>query len=130
VHAITSPRYARVQHDELAGRVLDLMAQHPAWHLPLGYKDGECGAERVPSGAYLGDGDMFPYLVDGNRDLDDPTDHTHAGLFPIITRPILRLASALSRLSASLRPRGAGLTALTGPSVEPCVGSHVMVGQS
>jgi hypothetical protein len=39
-HAITSPRYARVQHDELAGRVLDLMAQHPAWHLPLGYKDG------------------------------------------------------------------------------------------
>ena len=31
--------------DELASRVLDLMAQHPAWHLPLGYKDGEFGAE-------------------------------------------------------------------------------------
>src|SRR5688572_18978999 len=29
IHAITSPRYARVHHDELAGRVLDLMAQHP-----------------------------------------------------------------------------------------------------
>ena len=55
VHAITSPRYARVQHDELAGRVLALMAEHPAWHLPLGYKDGEYGAELVPSGAYLGD---------------------------------------------------------------------------
>jgi len=81
VHAITSPRYARVQHHELAGRVLDLMAQHPAWHLPLGYKDGEFGAERVPSGAYLGDRDMFLFLVDGNRDLDDPTDSTHAGLF-------------------------------------------------
>jgi hypothetical protein len=81
VHAITSPRYARVHHDELAGRVLDLMAQHPAWHLPLGYKDGECGAERVPSGAYLGDRDMFLFLVDGNRNLDDPTDPTHAGLF-------------------------------------------------
>src|SRR5258705_6400663 len=81
VHAITSPRYARVQHHELASRVLDLMAQHPAWHLPLGYKDGECGAERVPSGAYLGDRDMFLFLVDGNRDLDDPTDRTHAGLF-------------------------------------------------
>src|SRR5688572_25520428 len=81
VHAITSPRYARVHHDELAGRVLDLMAQHPAWHLPLGYKDGEFGAERVPSGAYLGDRDMFLFLVDGNRDLDDPTDGTHAGLF-------------------------------------------------
>ena len=81
VHAITSPRYARVHHHELAGRVLDLMALHPAWHLPLGYKDGEFGAERVPSGAYLGDRDMFLFLVDGNRDLDDPTDRTHAGLF-------------------------------------------------
>jgi hypothetical protein len=81
VHAMTSPRYARVHHHELAARVLDLMIQHPAWHLPLGYKDGEYGAERVPSGAYLGDRDMFLLLVDGNRDLDDPTDRTHAGLF-------------------------------------------------
>src|SRR5689334_6773403 len=81
VHAITSPRYARVHHAELAKRVLDLMAKHPAWHLPLGYKDGEFGAEKVPSGAYLGDRDMFLFLVDGNRDLDDPTDRTHAGLF-------------------------------------------------
>src|SRR3954462_2809063 len=81
VHAITSPRYARVHHDELADRVLDLMAQHPAWHLPLGYKDGVYGAERVPSGAYLGDRDMFLFLVDGNRSLDDPTDRSHAGMF-------------------------------------------------
>src|SRR5439155_7809708 len=34
VHAITSSRYARVHHDELASRVLDLMVAHPAWHLP------------------------------------------------------------------------------------------------
>ncbi len=81
VHAITSSRYARVHHDELAARVLDLMALHPAWHLPLGYKDGVFGAERVPSGAYLGDRNMFLFLVDGNRDLDDPTDASHAGLF-------------------------------------------------
>ena len=81
VHAITSSRYARVHHDELATRVLDLMAAHPSWSLPLGYKDGVYGAERVPSGAYLGDRDMFLFLVDGNRDLDDPTDSTHAGLF-------------------------------------------------
>jgi hypothetical protein len=81
VHAMTSPRYARVHHDELASRVLDLTATHPAWHLPLGYKDGEFGAERVPSGAYLGDRDMFLFLVDGNRDLDDPTDRTQSGLF-------------------------------------------------
>src|SRR5438067_10032611 len=81
VHAITSPRYARVHHDELASRVLDLMAAHPAWHLPPGYKDGEFGAEKVPSGAYLGDRDMFLFLVDGNRALDDPTDRTDSGLF-------------------------------------------------
>jgi hypothetical protein len=81
VHAITSLRYVRVHHDELAGRVLDLVSTHPAWHLPLGYKDGEFGAERVPSGAYLGDRDMFLFLVDGNRDLDDPTDSSHSGLF-------------------------------------------------
>src|SRR5512145_3154987 len=81
VHAVTSPRYARVQHDELTARVLDLMAQHPAWSLPLGYKDGVFGAERVPSGAYLGDRDMFLFLVDGNRSLDDPTDASQAGLF-------------------------------------------------
>src|SRR5438128_10670453 len=81
VLAVTSQRYARVHHDELASRVLDLMAGHPAWRLPLGYKDGEYGAERVPSGAYLGDRDMFLFLVDGNRALDDPTDRTDAGLF-------------------------------------------------
>jgi hypothetical protein len=57
------------------------MASHPAWHLPLGYKDGVFGAERVPSGAYLGDRDMFLFLVDGNRDLDDPTDTSRSGLF-------------------------------------------------
>src|SRR4029078_7639241 len=81
VHAVTSPRYARVHHDELAGRVLDLMAQHPAWSLPLGYKDGVYGAERVPSGAYLGDRDMFLFVVDGNRDLDDPTADSPDGVF-------------------------------------------------
>ncbi len=81
VHAITSPRYARVHHDELADRVLDLMATHPAWQLPLGYEDGVFGAARVPSGAYLGDRDMFLFLVDGNRDLDDPTDTSRSGLF-------------------------------------------------
>ncbi|MPZ20979.1 MAG: hypothetical protein GEV06_24210 [Luteitalea sp.] len=81
MHAITSSRYARVHHDELARRVLDLMAEHPAWSLPLGYKDGVYGAERVPSGAYLGDRDMFLFVADGNRDLDDPTDSTDAGLF-------------------------------------------------
>ncbi len=81
VHAITSLRYARVHHDELAARVLDLMADHPSWKLPLGYKDGVCGAELVPSGAYLGDRDLFLLLVDEERGLEDPTDPSQAGLF-------------------------------------------------
>ena len=47
---------------------------------------------------------------------------------PAITSLILRLASAPSRLSAPLRPRQAGLTALTGRSVEPGMGTYVMAG--
>lgn len=81
IHAVTSQRYTRVHHDELAGRVVDLMEAHPDWHLPLGYKDGVWGAEKVPSGAYLGDRDLFLFLVDGNRAIEDPTDTTHGGLF-------------------------------------------------
>ena len=81
IHAVTSQRYTRVHHDELAGRVVDLMEAHPAWHLPLGYKDGVWGAEKVPSGAYLGDRDLFLFLVDGNRAIDDPTDTSNGGLF-------------------------------------------------
>src|SRR5205823_5951419 len=81
VHALTSLRYVRVHHEELAARVPDLMAEHPTWDLPLGYKDGIYGAELVPSGAYLGDRDMFLFLVDSNRDLEDPTDRSQAGLF-------------------------------------------------
>ena len=45
-----------------------------------------------------------------------------------ITISILGLASGPSRLSASLRPRQAGLTALTGHSAEPGNGIHVMAG--
>ena len=58
-------RPGRDPRHELAGRVLDLMARHPAWSLPLAYKDGVYGAERVPSGAYLGDRDMFLFLCAG-----------------------------------------------------------------
>jgi hypothetical protein len=81
LRAITSPRYAQVHHDGLVRRVRELMAAHPAWHLPLAYKDGVYGAEQVPSGAYLGDRDMFLFMVDEAHALDDPTDETHSGLF-------------------------------------------------
>jgi len=47
VHAITSPRMhaSRSRARPPSARP---HGQHPAWHLPLGYKDGEFGAERVP----------------------------------------------------------------------------------
>ena len=47
-----------------------------------------------------------------------------------ITTSILGLASGPSRLSASLRPRSAGLTALTGPSLSPVLGIYVMARQT
>jgi hypothetical protein len=86
-----------VHHDELTARVLDLMAQHPAWSLPLGYKDGVFGAERVPSGAYLGDRDMFLFLVDGNRDLDEA--YTFAETFESNPRSVWGYVQGLTRLS-------------------------------
>src|SRR4051812_44617658 len=43
---------------------------------------------------------------------------------------MLRLASAPSRLCAPLRPRSAGLAALTASAAEPCLGRYVMVGSS
>jgi len=75
--ALTSPTYARVHHDRVVHDVLDITARHPQWHLPLAYKDGEWGAERVPSGAYMSDRDLFLFLVDSDRTLDDPVDPTH-----------------------------------------------------
>ncbi len=81
VHAVTSPRYAEGPPRRAGRPGARPHGPAPAWSLPLGYKDGVFGAERVPSGAYLGDRDMFLFLVDGNRDLDDPTDASHAGLF-------------------------------------------------
>lgn len=79
--AITSCRYARVHHAPLIARVLDLMATRPGWRLPLGYANGVFGATRVPSGAYLGDRDVFLFLVDESRAIEDPTDRSGQGLF-------------------------------------------------
>lgn len=47
-----------------------------------------------------------------------------------ITTSILGLASGPSRLFASLRPRSAGLAALTDPSVSPVLGIYVMARQT
>jgi hypothetical protein len=79
LRSLNSPQYARVKHSDITARLLAIMAAHPEWKLPMGYKNGEWGAELVPSGAYLGDRDMFIMLIDGNRSLESPTND--GGLF-------------------------------------------------
>jgi hypothetical protein len=79
LRSLNSPSYARVKHSDITGRLLAIMTAHPEWKLPMGYKNGEWGAELVPSGAYLGDRDMFVMLIDGNRSLESPTNQ--GGLF-------------------------------------------------
>lgn len=81
LRAITSPDYGRIYNADIAGALVRIQERNPAWTLPMGYKDGQWGAELVPSGAYLGDRDMFIMLIDGNRSLDDPTDSSDGGLF-------------------------------------------------
>jgi hypothetical protein len=79
LRSLNSPAYARVKHSDITQRLLAIMGNHPEWKLPMGYKNGQWGAELVPSGAYLGDRDMFVMLIDGNRSLDAPA--SDGGLF-------------------------------------------------
>lgn len=81
LRAITSPDYGRIYNADIADGLVTLQERLPALQLPMGYKDGKWGGELVPSGAYLGDRDMFVMLIDGNRGLDDPTDSSNGGLF-------------------------------------------------
>lgn len=81
LRSLNGKNYARVHNADIVGRLIETTNRHPEWKLPMGYKDGKWGAELVPSGAYLGDRDMFIMLIDGNRGIDDPSDSTHQGLF-------------------------------------------------
>jgi hypothetical protein len=81
LRAITSPDYGRIYNADIAQSLVRIQERNPTWALPMGYKDGQWGAELVPSGAYLGDRDMFIMVIDGNRAIDDPTDTSNGGLF-------------------------------------------------
>lgn len=81
LRAITSPDYGRIYNADIADALVRVQESHPAWQLPMGYANGEWGGPLVPSGAYLGDRDMFVMLIDGNRSIDDPTDSSNQGLF-------------------------------------------------
>lgn len=81
LRSLNGKNYARVHNADIVARLIETTNRHPEWQLPMGYKDGKWGAELVPSGAYLGDRDMFIMLIDGNRGIEDPSDSTHQGMF-------------------------------------------------
>lgn len=81
LRSLNGKNYARVHNADIVARLIKTTNRHPEWKLPMGYKDGQWGAELVPSGAYLGDRDMFIMLIDGNRGIEDPSDSTRQGMF-------------------------------------------------
>jgi len=80
VRALTAEGYGRVSNTDVTLEVLRLMFERPALHLPLSDADSGSATKHVPSGAYLGDRDMFVFLVDSDRYLDDPTDRSRQGM--------------------------------------------------
>lgn len=77
IRALTSRRYARLLNMTITGRVLEWLDRAPSWRLPSA--DGP-DDRPIPSGAYLGDRDMFLFLVDEDRRIDDPSDPSGQGL--------------------------------------------------
>jgi len=60
LRAITSGKYARLWDAEVVDAVQRLAGD---FRQPLCYKDGQWGAEKVPSGLYASDRDMFAFLI-------------------------------------------------------------------
>ncbi|MPY90866.1 MAG: hypothetical protein GEU99_23500 [Luteitalea sp.] len=72
LRALTSQRYARVLNASITARVLTWLDARRSWRLP----EGTWG----PTGAYLSDRDMFLFLIDEERRIDDPSDPAGPGL--------------------------------------------------
>lgn len=60
VRALTSSKYARIFNADITGRLLALADQNPQWRPAPAAMDGK-------RGLYLGDQDMFAFLVDNER---------------------------------------------------------------
>jgi len=68
LRALTSQRYERLWDSKVVG---DTQARLPeGWRNPVAYKDGEFGADLVPSGLYASDRDLFMFLIDGGDQVD------------------------------------------------------------
>lgn len=80
VRGMTSDRYTRIWDGEVVERVMEMPGN---WSLPMAYKNDGNGwniqhdANRnpimVPSGAYRSDRDMFLFMVDESRRIEDGT---------------------------------------------------------
>ena len=85
--AITTEKYSRVWDADIATRLVEFVANNPAWTNPPAYAHSDADKARpgydpetgtVPSGLYASDRDMFAFLVDGGHILD--TGNKGAGM--------------------------------------------------
>jgi hypothetical protein len=78
LRACTSQRYSRIWDHE----VLNLVKQHAGdFRPPLGFRDGQWGADLVPSGLYASDRDIFAFLVNEENPLVVGNDVLHRGFY-------------------------------------------------
>jgi hypothetical protein len=79
----------RAVNGENYGRILDFQSldfirsctEGGAWKLPLAYAGGKWGADKVPSGAYASDRDVFLFMVDESRPIEIGQEVLHRGFF-------------------------------------------------
>lgn len=71
LRAMVSEKYGRIYDAQAVDLVRGIVdnSDH-TWRPPLGYKDGQWGAELVPSGLYAGDRDCFMFLVEEDHPVE------------------------------------------------------------
>jgi hypothetical protein len=78
LRACTSQRYSRIWDHE----VLAAVQKHAdGFRPPLGFRDGQWGADLVPSGLYASDRDVFAFLVNEENPLVVGNDVLHRGFY-------------------------------------------------
>lgn len=80
IRALTSERYARVWDREIVEWAAD-RTTGTGWELPLAYSNGKFGAEKVPSGAYASDRDVFLFMVDYSKAIEVKNEQLFRGFY-------------------------------------------------
>lgn len=80
VRAFWGSRYARLEDRHVTALLKATLPD--GWKNPVAFKDGDWGAELVPSGLYASDRDMFAFFVSGGDAIDTGgPDQMHRGFF-------------------------------------------------